>query len=44
MKSQGLKVLATEAHQTLYLEQADMVTFANKHGIKILSYLPNKES
>lgn len=37
MKSCGLKVLATEAHQTLFLELEDMIAFANRHGMALVS-------
>jgi DUF1009 family protein len=37
LHAQGFKVLATEAHQTLYLDAHAMAGFADKHGMVILS-------
>ncbi|MGE0200992.1 MAG: LpxI family protein [Candidatus Melainabacteria bacterium] len=37
MKQHGLKVLATEADQTLFLDAEEMVPYANRHGIAIVS-------
>ncbi|MFM7468603.1 MAG: LpxI family protein [Vampirovibrionales bacterium] len=34
---QGLKVLATEAHETLYLDSIAMARFADRHGMVIVS-------
>lgn len=42
MKSQGLNILATEANRTLYLEQPAMIEYANKHGIKVVSFEPQQ--
>lgn len=37
MRKAGLYMLVTEANQTLYLEPEEMVTFANRHKMIILS-------
>ncbi|MDX2084382.1 MAG: UDP-2,3-diacylglucosamine diphosphatase LpxI [Candidatus Melainabacteria bacterium] len=37
MKKMGIQVLATEASRTLFLEQAAMVSFADRHGLSIVS-------
>ena len=37
MKKAGLNILATEADQTIYLDQAAMTEFADKHGMSIIS-------
>jgi DUF1009 family protein len=37
MRKAGLHMLVTEANQTLYLEPDEMVSFANRHQMIILS-------
>jgi DUF1009 family protein len=37
MRRAGLHCLATEANATFYLEQADMVTYANRYGLSLVS-------
>lgn len=37
MKRAGLHLLATEANETLFLEPEEMIAFANRHGIGIVS-------
>jgi DUF1009 family protein len=40
MKRCGLRVLATEANQTLFLEPDEMVAYATRHGLTITSVSP----
>lgn len=37
MRKAGLRVLATEANETLFLDPEDMIEYANKHGMAISS-------
>lgn len=42
MRSVGLNVLATEANTTLYLDFEAMKPFADKHGIRLVSFDPGQ--